>query len=126
MTRSGELFLGVNDNYLRDNKGYWSAYVGVTPAAGSSGSNNGSKKTAIVVGGLVALIAIFACALFVVRRRAAASRAAEAQPTEAELRELAAVVAGRVDGDILLSAATPRPSPHPRRRSSPSRAGRPT
>jgi hypothetical protein len=64
--RAGKFFLGINDNYLRDNSGAWAATVTVTPVAAAppaprgkppaSESSNFTQLMLVAVFGIVALL----------------------------------------------------------------------
>ena len=66
----GELLLGVNDNFTRDNTGTWDAKVTVTPAGVAPPSKKSSKGTAVTIVFIGALLLLaFLLVLFFARRR---------------------------------------------------------
>src|SRR5262249_31123306 len=69
--RNGELLLGVNDNFVRDNTGSWDAKVTVTPAgvAPPKKSGGGSSALIFVLLGALLLIALGLLFFFIIRRR---------------------------------------------------------
>src|SRR5689334_717 len=70
--RNGELFLGVNDNFVRDNEGSWDAKVTVTPpgvAPPSTSKGGGSSALIFVLIAAIVLIALGLIFFYVVPRR---------------------------------------------------------
>ena len=62
-TQDGELFLGVNDNFLGDNAGQWSVTVVATAAVAASDSG-GAKHPSLLLLVAIALAVVLAAAFF--------------------------------------------------------------
>jgi len=117
--RNGELLLGVNDNFVRDNTGSWDAKVtvtpeGVTPPAPSSSSSSGGGSSALifVLLGVVLLIALGLLLFFLRRRRKNEPGDGNAEPAPAwpPAPVAAPVAAGAA---AAASDAAPEPEPAP-------------
>ena len=111
--RDGKLFLGVNDNFVRDNEGSWDAKVTVTPAgvAPPSTSSGGSSSALIfVLLGAVLLIAL-GLLFFFLRRRRKARPGDEAAPAPAAFPPPPVVPGAMVLEPAHAAAPAPEPAP---------------
>jgi hypothetical protein len=93
--RNGELLLGVNDNFVRDNTGSWDAKVTVTPAGVAPPSKKSSKGAAVTIAFIGALLLLaFLLVLFFARRRRRRGEPDETAPAPAAHFPPAPVVPG--------------------------------
>ena len=83
----GELQLGVNDNYLKDNEGFWTATVTITtgsaapaPAPKPAGAKKSSSSTLMLMLGGVLLVAVLLGLVVFLRKRRASGEAGSAAP----------------------------------------------
>ena len=79
---TGPLFLGVNDNHLKDNSGTWSATIVVGAAPLATGSKGHELLAALIALALVGLAILIALAVVVARRAARRPRKAGAATDE--------------------------------------------
>jgi hypothetical protein len=102
-TDDGALFLGVNDNFVIDNTGSWTAQVTVTAPAGAS-SGKKSSSTGLVLFAIFGGLAAAALLLFLLLRRRRKDEEATAPEPEPALVGAAAATAAA-------AAAEPEPVP---------------
>ena len=106
----GELQLGVNDNFVRDNSGSWAAKVTVTPVGGapaSKSSSNGALVLFAIFGGvLAAALLVF----LLLRRRRTREEPGETKSEPAP--DLAPVAAAGAAG-VAVAPPAPEPAPVP-------------
>ena len=107
----GELLLGVNDNFTRDNTGTWDAKVTVTPAGVAPPSKKSSKGTAVTIVFIGALLLLaFLLVLFFARRRRTPREPAEMAAVAAAQFPPPPVVPG---GEPAAAGVIPAPEPEP-------------
>jgi hypothetical protein len=85
---TGKLLLGINDNYLPDNSGFWTATVSVAGAAPATSSGPSVFVPVLALAAIAALVACLIGWLLVRRRNTADKETAPAASTRDPLTEL--------------------------------------